>query len=70
MELTVRRGIPVTTPLRTLADLRPHFAPRAFERAIDEAERLKLAPAQELHALLPSHAPGSTLTGATSKNAF
>jgi predicted transcriptional regulator of viral defense system len=41
-ELTAARGILVTTPARTLLDLAAVVGPRALERAIDEAEMLRL----------------------------
>jgi very-short-patch-repair endonuclease len=41
-EVTLRRGIPVTTPARTIADLRYAVAPRLVRRAIRQAEVLGL----------------------------
>jgi hypothetical protein len=39
---TRRDGIPVTTPARTLADLRPLLSPAQFASALREAEFLRL----------------------------
>ena len=39
---TRRDGIPVTTPARTLADLRPLLSPAQFASAVREAEFLRL----------------------------
>ncbi len=41
-ETTIRDGIPVTTPARTLLDLAATLRYRQLERAIHEAERLRL----------------------------
>jgi len=56
-ELTVARGIPVTIPARTLLDLAAVVGPRALERAIDEAEVLRLTSALSLADLVGRH-PG------------
>lgn len=77
-ERTERDGIPVTTPARTLLDLALVLPRRQLERAIDEAERLRLCSAGELRglherhrgragtalvaAVLDEHAAGSTAT--------
>jgi predicted transcriptional regulator of viral defense system len=77
-ERTTHRGIPVTTPARTLLDLATVLPKRPLERAVDEAERLRLCDladlreilarhagrpgAGALRAVLRSHAIGSTLT--------
>jgi predicted transcriptional regulator of viral defense system len=45
-ELTDARGIPVTTPARTLFDLASVVGPQALERAINEAEVLRLTSPQ------------------------
>jgi very-short-patch-repair endonuclease len=47
--LTRRRGIPVTTPARTIADLRRTAPPWEFRRAIRQAEVLGLPLGNELH---------------------
>ncbi len=52
---TVHRGIPVTTPLRTLRDLRA--GRRKYERAVAEAQRLGLISKIEADALLPAGRP-------------
>jgi very-short-patch-repair endonuclease len=39
---TLRDGIPVTTPTRTLADIRPLLSPARFSAAVREAEFLRL----------------------------
>ena len=41
-EVTTHRGIPITTPARTLLDTAPHLSRRQLERALDEAEHLQL----------------------------
>jgi very-short-patch-repair endonuclease len=41
-DVTDRHGIPVTTPSRTLADLRRTLPPKAFAAALREAEFLRL----------------------------
>jgi Protein of unknown function (DUF559) len=41
-DVTVRRAIPVTTPSRTLVDLRRTLPPKRFAAALREAEFLKL----------------------------
>jgi Protein of unknown function (DUF559) len=56
-EITCRRGIPVTTPPRTLLDLAAVLAPAQLERAIDEAEVLRLTDALSLADLVARH-PG------------
>jgi very-short-patch-repair endonuclease len=77
-EITARAGIPVTTPARTILDLASRLPGRQLERAIDEAERLRLctedgldeiarahfgrAGAGALGALLREHRAGSTAT--------
>jgi hypothetical protein len=77
-ETTRHAGIPVTTPARTLLDLATGWPRRQLERAIDEADRLRLCDGEELAALaathrghpgrrrlaavLRSHKAGSTLT--------
>jgi predicted transcriptional regulator of viral defense system len=42
IEQTIRDGIPVTTPARTLADLAETVRGRALEKALEQAEALKL----------------------------
>jgi very-short-patch-repair endonuclease len=70
---TTHEGIPVTTPARTLIDLADVLTPRGLERAIDEAEYLRLdltglepipgrRGAGALKAVLTEHRPGSTRT--------
>ena len=77
-ETTVRRGITVTTPARTLFDLTPLLSRRRLERALDEAAHLHLLPSGALDAtlernarrtgapafrtVLAAHTPGSTRT--------
>ena len=41
-ELTVKHGIPVTTPGRTLTDMADVVTERQLERAMDEADYLRL----------------------------
>lgn len=72
-EATKRAGIPVTTPARTLIDLADVAPLRTLERAVDEAEFLRLdctglAPKNgragrgRLLRVLAEHRPGSTRT--------
>jgi very-short-patch-repair endonuclease/predicted transcriptional regulator of viral defense system len=42
IESTTRHGIPVTTPMRTLADLAGIIPPRALDKALEQAEALRL----------------------------
>ena len=51
-EITVLRGIPVTTPTRTLLDLAAVLNARQLERAINEAEYLRLTDATSLGGLV------------------
>ena len=71
--VTVRDGIPVTTPLRTLVDLADVLPRRALERAMDEAAYLRLdlrglqpvpgrRGAGQLRRVLAGHEAGSTRT--------
>jgi very-short-patch-repair endonuclease len=55
-EVTTERGIPVTTPPRTLLDLAAVLDARQVERAIDEAEFLRVTDPTSLDALLKLHA--------------
>ncbi len=41
-DVTVHKGIPVTTPTRTLIDLATRVTPRELRDALDEAQRLRL----------------------------
>ncbi|MDQ3587335.1 MAG: DUF559 domain-containing protein [Actinomycetota bacterium] len=56
-KMTYRRRIPVTTPLRTLRDLEPTTDRLTFDRAVAEAQRLRLCTKEELDALFPIHTP-------------
>ena len=47
-DLTHHRGIPVTSPIRTLVDLATRFSPRALEAAVNEADGLDLVDAGTL----------------------
>jgi very-short-patch-repair endonuclease len=85
-ERTVHCRIPVTTPARTLLDLATSLPHRQLERAVDEAERLRLcteenldetvrahvgrAGAGALRALLDEHRAGSTATRNDLEEAF
>lgn len=51
-EVTLKRGIPVTTVSRTLLDLAAALAPKDFERAVREAEVLRLPDRPPLSELL------------------
>jgi Protein of unknown function (DUF559) len=49
-DVTTHRGIPTTTPQRTLTDLAEVLTPRQLAKAANEAERLRLhAPIQPIH---------------------
>ena len=49
-DFTIHRGIPTTTPQRTLTDLAEVLTPRQLAKAANEAERHKLhAPIQPIH---------------------
>ena len=54
-EVTVVRGIPVTTPARTLLDLTAVLEPRQLERAITEAEVQRLTSPTSIDALVERH---------------
>jgi len=54
-EVTVHRGIPVTNPARTLLDLAEQVTPHQLERAVHEAEYLRLTSAVSLDGLLTRH---------------
>jgi putative AbiEi antitoxin of type IV toxin-antitoxin system/uncharacterized protein DUF559 len=56
-EVTVHHGIPVTTPARTLVDLAAGLSPRQLERALDQAEVLRLTDIPTLAAMARTH-PG------------
>jgi very-short-patch-repair endonuclease len=62
-EITTHREIPVTTPARTLLDLAAMLPRRALERALDEAEQLRLFDLVALHGTLEAHRgrPGAPL---------
>jgi very-short-patch-repair endonuclease/predicted transcriptional regulator of viral defense system len=54
-EITRQDGIPITTPTRTLLDLAARLRRRELERAIDEAERLRLCRQADLEAIVVAH---------------
>jgi very-short-patch-repair endonuclease len=54
-EVTVERGIPVTTPARTLLDLADPLTPQRLERAVHQAEYRRLTSPLSLDALLARH---------------
>jgi hypothetical protein len=54
-DLTVRDGIPCTTPARTLLDLAAVVDARTLERAVDRAEELRAFDLDALHELLQRH---------------
>jgi very-short-patch-repair endonuclease len=54
-EITHERGIPVTTPARTLLDLAEQLTPQRLERAVHEAEYRRLTSPLSLDALLTRH---------------
>jgi very-short-patch-repair endonuclease len=51
-EVGRRKGIPVTSPIRTLIDIAPRLAPAARERAMNEADRLGLTDPERVRAAL------------------
>lgn len=51
-EATIHRGVPVTTPVRTLLDLAAEVDTRTLERALNEAQVLDLTKSSDLRALL------------------
>ena len=75
-EITTHRGIPVTSPARTIIDLAAMVPDaRAIERLLDRAERLQISGVRAVAAARPghrgarrvlrvlaTHAPGATLT--------
>jgi very-short-patch-repair endonuclease len=60
-EVTVRNGIPITTPERTLFDLATELGSRELERALAEAEALRLVARKRLLAVVRRNAgrPGA-----------
>jgi very-short-patch-repair endonuclease len=61
-EMTSRDRIPLTTPARTILDLACRLPRRQLERAIDEAERLRLCSEDELADIARTH-PGRAGVG-------
>ena len=51
-DLSLCRGIPVTTPARTLLDIAPFLTPMQLERAVNEADRLDLIGPERLRGSL------------------
>lgn len=62
-DVTTHRGIPITTPACTLLDLAPVIGRRPTERAMDEAEVLRLFDRRAFEAVLAAHptAPGARM---------
>src|SRR4029077_10528564 len=54
-DVTVRDGIPVTNPVRTLIDIARRLDPPRLERAINEADRLDLVDPERLFAALEDY---------------
>jgi very-short-patch-repair endonuclease/predicted transcriptional regulator of viral defense system len=54
-ETTTRDGIPVTSPARTILDLASRLPRRQLERAVDEADRLKLCTEDDLDEMVRAH---------------
>jgi hypothetical protein len=54
-EITTQNGIPTTTPARTLLDLAAVLPKQAVQRAVNEAEVLRLADATAVHDLKARH---------------
>ena len=55
-DLTSRRDIPVTTPVRTLIDLATEAAPRQLERLVNEADKRDLVDPDSLRTALDGYA--------------
>jgi hypothetical protein len=53
--VTRRKGIPVTTVVRTLVDLATELAPRHLERAVNDADKLDLVDPEALRVALDDH---------------
>jgi very-short-patch-repair endonuclease len=53
-EVTIRHGIPVTTPVCTLVDLATRLSPDDLEAVVNEADKLGLTDPEALRALLPA----------------
>jgi very-short-patch-repair endonuclease/predicted transcriptional regulator of viral defense system len=51
-DVTLRHGIPVTTPVRTLVDLAQQLSARELEAAVNEADKLDLVDPERLRAAL------------------
>jgi very-short-patch-repair endonuclease len=51
-DVTVHRGIPVTTPTATLIDLAAQMSPRRLEASVNEADKLNLIDPETLRASL------------------
>jgi very-short-patch-repair endonuclease len=60
-DLTVRRGVPVTTVERTLLDIASRARLREVERLLDEAHRLRLYDRHRLESVLSRRLAGSRL---------
>ncbi len=54
-EVDLRRGIPVTTPVRTFLDFATVTGPKTLERAINEADKLDVIDADSLRRALDDH---------------
>lgn len=55
-DLTIRAGIPLTTPVRTFLDLTTVAGPKTIERAINEADKLDVIDADSLRKALDDRA--------------
>jgi very-short-patch-repair endonuclease len=56
-DITIVRGLPVTTPARTVLDLTERHTPRQVERALDEALALRITSRTKVRELL-ARSPG------------
>ena len=54
-DTTAHRGIPITTPLRTLIDIATTLRGRPLEQALDRAEQLQLVDFAELQRAIQAH---------------
>jgi hypothetical protein len=55
-EITIREGIPVTTPVRTLIDVATELARNRLERAVNEADKRNLVDPESLRSALDDRA--------------
>jgi very-short-patch-repair endonuclease len=59
LNAAVHHGLPLTTPARTLRDLAPHLPQHELDRAVEQAQILKLATLDELETAVIGRSRGS-----------